>query len=211
MTETNPTKKPILISFFGGPGCGKSTAALGLTSKMKNLALKTEFVSEFAKTLAWNHSDLLGKDCMFPILFGRQVERIFLPTSECEFIITDSPPWLCASYAELQGENVEASKAFASYVRTMHATGYGGLFSGVVDIEPRRGDREYLNCGRSQTREEACKIDALLSSQYELIRAEMKENGMPNLWLSVATDMELDISDSILHHIAKFGVANNIG
>lgn len=182
MTEINPTtqdrRAPILVSFYGGPGSGKSTASLSLTSKMKNAALRAEFVSEFAKTLAWNKGDLLAKDFMFPVLFGRQIERIFLPSSECDFIITDSPPWLGAAYAEMYGKNKETSKLFASYARGMHATGYDGLFSGVVDIELDRKNREYINCGRSQTREEACVIDASLSNQYNLIVEEMNKNGM---------------------------------
>lgn len=194
------TRKPTLIGFFGGPGCGKSTAALTLTSKMKDRAYKAEFASEYAKNLAWNKSEVLTRDVAFPIILGRQIERIFLPCSGCDFVITDSPPWLGIAYAKKYGYDTDTNEPFIDYARRLHGNGYGGIFESIIDIQLERGDRKYLKCGRSQTKDEAKELDERLAEHYAEVKKEYK---IPFLHLQPQGKFT-DSCESVLATILKY-------
>ena len=43
----------VVINLFGGPGCGKSTAASYIFSKLKMLGINAELATEFAKDKTW--------------------------------------------------------------------------------------------------------------------------------------------------------------
>jgi len=45
-----------VINLFGGPGCGKSTAAAGLFHLMKSNHMSVELVNEFAKEIVWENN-----------------------------------------------------------------------------------------------------------------------------------------------------------
>lgn len=85
------------ISLFAGPGAGKSTAAAGIFSHLKQLGYDAELVPEFAKELVWeNHSTALENQSY---VTARQFYMINRLKGKCEFVITDSPVFLGAAYA----------------------------------------------------------------------------------------------------------------
>lgn len=158
MTDFND--KPVLVSFFGGPGAGKHKAARILTDVFKDQGIDTELI----ESPPYDKEDLLENAYALPVLFGRQVEKLL--TSESKIIITASPPWANAAYAEMYGNN----EAFAIYARGMHASNYAREFSGVVDIRIDVGDDAPLVlCDKYKTRKKAVSIDSLLQEQHKLI------------------------------------------
>jgi hypothetical protein len=79
-----------VINLFGGPGCGKSTAASGLFYEMKKLQLNVELVQEYAKDVTWEQRYNLLDDQIY--IFAKQQRRIArLVDSGIEWVITDSP------------------------------------------------------------------------------------------------------------------------
>ena len=74
---TNSTKTnnlPLVINLFGGPGCGKSTQAAYIFSRLKMLGLNCELVTEFAKDKTWEHNSK-ALSCQ-PYVFGKQSYRL---------------------------------------------------------------------------------------------------------------------------------------
>lgn len=86
-----------VINFFGAPGAGKSTAALGLANEMKRAWLNCEYISEFAKDQVWaDTSHLLSKQNW---IFANQDLRLSVMSGKVDFVVTDSPLPLSAFYA----------------------------------------------------------------------------------------------------------------
>lgn len=63
----------LVINFFGGPGCGKSTMASRLFSELKSKGVKCEYVTEYAKDV---RMPKIGKSyqisCILPL---NKIER----------------------------------------------------------------------------------------------------------------------------------------
>lgn len=86
-----------VINFFGAPGAGKSTAALGLANEMKRAWLNCEYVSEFAKDTIWMEtSHLLSKQNW---IFANQELRLSVLDGKVDFVVVDSPLLISAFYA----------------------------------------------------------------------------------------------------------------
>jgi len=79
----------IVVNFFGGPGCGKSTTAAWLFSELKKRQISCEYVTEFAKDLTWekNYDALLLQE----YVFGTQSYRMARVKDKVDVLITDSP------------------------------------------------------------------------------------------------------------------------
>ena len=86
-----------VINFFGAPGSGKTTAALGLAHYLKKMGHEAEYVSEFAKTQVWAQtSHLLSKQNW---VFAHQEFSLSILEGKLEFAILDSPLLLSSFYA----------------------------------------------------------------------------------------------------------------
>ena len=79
----------VVVNFFGGPGCGKSTTAAWLFSELKKRQVNCEYVTEFAKDLTWekNYDALLLQE----YVFGTQSYRMARVKDKVDVLITDSP------------------------------------------------------------------------------------------------------------------------
>lgn len=79
----------VVVNFFGGPGCGKSTTAAWLFSELKKRQISCEYVTEFAKDLTWekNYDALLLQE----YVFGTQSYRMARVKDKVDVLITDSP------------------------------------------------------------------------------------------------------------------------
>lgn len=85
-----------VLNLFGGPGVGKSTTAAGLFFKMKNLGIKVELVTEFAKDLTYEGGHTLPDQLA---VLGEQHRRLSRLEGQVDWAITDSPLLLSLVYA----------------------------------------------------------------------------------------------------------------
>lgn len=81
--------KPLVINFFGSSGCGKSTAASFLFTKLKMERMNVELVTEFAKEMVWENNDNAFQNQAY--LFGNQSYRMSRLKGKVDIIITDAP------------------------------------------------------------------------------------------------------------------------
>lgn len=84
-----------VISFYGGPGTGKSTSAAAVFAALKMAGVNCEYIQEYAKDRAWEFGD---KHTVTPkvfkaqeYLFGKQHFRMRRCAEDVEVIVTDSP------------------------------------------------------------------------------------------------------------------------
>lgn len=99
-------RNTIIINAFAGPGAGKTTSCLEITEKLKKQGFVTEYVQEYAKELVWdNKLDLLNgsMENQFAIL-REQLNRIDRLYGKVDFIVTDSPVLLNATYLKVPNE-----------------------------------------------------------------------------------------------------------
>lgn len=93
-------KETLVINMFGGPGAGKTTAAWEIAAELKKRGYVAEYVPEFAKELVWDGKTeyLDGTLDHQGMLLREQKRRIDRLVGKVDFIVTDSPIMLNASY-----------------------------------------------------------------------------------------------------------------
>lgn len=102
-----------VINLLGAPGAGKSTLAAGLFYLMKRKYKSVELVTEYAKDL---HYDGHKSDDLDQLsVFAEQNRRITRLIGKVDYVISDSPLFLSAYYANKN----KYSPTFANYVLEM--------------------------------------------------------------------------------------------
>jgi len=147
-----------IINLFAGPGAGKSTTAAGLFFKMKLMNFRCELVTEYAKELTYENRLTTLDNQIY--VFGKQLQRIERLKNQVDFVITDSPLLLSSIYAP------------KSYPESFHEL--------VLDVWSQFENHAffldrtkiYQSYGRTQTEEEAKKID-------EICKKYLDENEIP--------------------------------
>lgn len=81
-------KQATVVSFFGGPGAGKSTLAAGVFYDLKRRGVNVEFVHEFAKELTWENR--MGTLSNQTLILGQQFEMFRRCADQVDLIITDT-------------------------------------------------------------------------------------------------------------------------
>lgn len=91
----------LIINAFGGPGAGKSTMCLGCTYLLRVKGINAEYVSEYAKDLAYDERFDILDDTMErqKIIFTEQKRRIDRLVGKVPVIFNDSPLVLSIVYA----------------------------------------------------------------------------------------------------------------
>ena len=86
-------KKTIIISAFGGPGSGKTTASFHVACELKKLNYVVEYVPEYSKELVWDKNwDLLdGSYEHQKEILRVQKHRLDRLIGQVDFIVTDAP------------------------------------------------------------------------------------------------------------------------
>lgn len=90
-----------VLNLFGGPGCGKSTAAAAVFAYFKNRGMRCELTGEVAKTVIYEgRAHLLSSGGNQLLILALQYERLKeLERAGCEYAISDSPIVMQLAYA----------------------------------------------------------------------------------------------------------------
>lgn len=141
----------IVVNLFGGPGCGKSTGAAYVFSRLKEAGVNVELVTEFAKDLTWDKSDALN-DQLY--VFANQFHRLYrCKRSGVDVAVTDSPLLLSNLYRDKHSPFF--AEPFTDYVEYC-ASVFDNINCFIRRVKP------YNPCGRQQDEESARALDAKL-------------------------------------------------
>jgi hypothetical protein len=138
-------KPTLLVSFFGGPGCGKSIMAADVFAKLKWQGHTAELAFEYAKTKVWEKSINVLNNQVY--VFGKQhhiTNRLF---GQVEFIVTDSPFLLSCIYDSNNDSNLQS----------LVVTEYKKI--NTYNFFLMRDSDKFEAGGRLQNLEESIKID----------------------------------------------------
>lgn len=150
----NADKKTTILSLFAGPGAGKSTSAAYLYAQLKNRGVNSELVREYVKDWAWEERAIGTYDQIY--FLGKQVRREALLLGRVDAVVTDSPVWLGAYYAERYAtphirHGTEAM--VRAYYDQAALDGHRHVHLWVNRSKP------YLKAGRYETEEQAREVD----------------------------------------------------
>ena len=85
-----------VINLFGGPGTGKSTCRAGIFYLMKSREYNIEEVTEYAKDITWEGTQILLSDQLYVLANqNRRLERL---RDKVEVCVSDSPLLLTINY-----------------------------------------------------------------------------------------------------------------
>jgi hypothetical protein len=131
----------MIVNLYGGPGCGKSTTAAGVFSKLKLAGINAELVTEYAKDLTWEKSfKILGNQ---NLVTAEQHHRLWR-LNEVDVVVTDSPLLLGTIYCN--------DMHLQNHIHYLY-----NQFDNVNFLLNRV--KSYQEKGRSQTEEQAIKLD----------------------------------------------------
>lgn len=135
-----------VVNLFAGPGAGKSTTATGVFYTLKGkYNINCEYVSEYAKDLAWeNNTTLIADQLHVTSNQNRGLERL---RGKVDFAITDSPLLLSIHYSTNY-----FLKSFENMVTELFNS-----YDNINFFINRK--KEYNPIGRFQTLEQAIQAD----------------------------------------------------
>lgn len=135
-----------VINLFAGPGAGKSTIRAGLFYLLKSNQKITEEVTEYAKDVTWEENFTLLSDQLF--VLANQNRRLDRLRGKVDWVVSDSPILLSIHYATPD----YLPSTFKNLAFELWDT-YDNFNFFIQRNNP------YSSVGRSQTEEEAKKID----------------------------------------------------
>jgi hypothetical protein len=94
----------LIVQFFGGPGCRKSTLAASVFAKLKWLNINCEQTGEYAKDKVWEQAYTTLDDQIY--VFGQQHHRIWRLLDKTDVIVCDSPLLLSMVYDKTNNEEL---------------------------------------------------------------------------------------------------------
>lgn len=175
-------KDTIIVNFFAGPGCGKSTGASWLFSQLKLNGVDCEYVTEFAKDKVWENNGEVFK-CEFYIT-GKQSFKISRCFGKVDVIVTDSPIAISMAYSESDKFKAAVLEEFNKYEKN----NMNILLKRVVPYDPN---------GRIQKDEsEAISVD-------NTIKKALDDSEIPYTIINGNTDGYKAILDMILEKLRK--------
>jgi predicted ATPase len=150
-------KQTLVINAYGGPGAGKSTAALDIVSALKKKGLVAEYVSEYAKDLVWEEQKYLldGTEEHQRMILKEQYNRVARLIGKCDIVVTDSPILLNINY------NKELTPEYEQEVKNLYDQFHNFAF--VV----QRDATNFEQAGRIQNLEESQKLDKEITDMLD--------------------------------------------
>lgn len=147
----------LVLSLYGGPGCGKSTTAAGLFNKFKTETdYKVELVTEYAKDVVYSGNKAALADQFY--LTAKQAHRLNRLDGKVDLIIQDAGllnAWVYERYYE--GNALERAKIACDAAFKLDLT-----YSNVRFFLNRT--KPYAEYGRTQSEDEAKLLDVAFSS-----------------------------------------------
>lgn len=147
--------KTLVVNFYAGPGCGKTTAALELTAALKKAGYNVEYVSEYAKELVLEKrfDELQNQQGVT----DEQYHRLDRLRGSVDMIVTDSPVLLGLIYGE--------GKIDAEYSEQIRQ--YYDSFENFDMLMVRNRSGGYQTEGRLETEQEAIARDAQIETMLK--------------------------------------------
>ena len=170
-------KEATVVSFFGGPGAGKSTLAAGVFHKLKQDGVNCEFVHEFAKELAWEGR--AGALSNQTLILGQQYEMFRRCIDQVDVIITDTS-LLCSLLYTRQYDLPYAEEIEALAVKMYRSM--DNLPFLVNRVKP------YNPVGRYQDEEGALDVDRRVRAALSFLGAGFREIPGDDLGVQIALD-----------------------
>ncbi|MEG3039466.1 MAG: zincin-like metallopeptidase domain-containing protein [Erysipelotrichaceae bacterium] len=101
-------KRALIVNVFGGPGAGKTTAALELTCLLKKQGVNAEFVGEYAKDLIYDDQENLldGSWDNENAMLDEKVHQIERLVHKADVIVSDAPILQSGIYSKERKEEV---------------------------------------------------------------------------------------------------------
>jgi len=175
-----PQEPPAMrvINFFGAPGAGKSTAALGLAHLLKRAWIESEYVAEFAKGQVWSGSGhLLSRQNW---VLANQDFPLTCLKGKVDFAVSDSPLPLSAFYAAPGYYPATFSQfVFAAFNRYDN-----------INYFINHGNHPYSPKGRRETEEQAV---AIANQMKEFLA----KNGVPFIEMIAGDDTPAMIFENL--------------
>ena len=156
-----------VISLYGPPGAGKSTAAAGLYYFLKKKGYHCELVREYVKNWVWEGREIRRNDQYY--LFAKQARFESLKFRDVDVIVTDAPVWLSAIY---EAKN-EPKPHICQLLIDKHvelAKEYGVEHKHVF----LHRTKAYESKGRLQTEKEAIQIDNEILTYLNILHIDPK-------------------------------------
>ena len=150
------------INIFGGPGSGKSVAALDIARQFKIKGLKTELVTEFAKDLVWEQRTKTLD--IQPYVTIKQYRNLTRVDQQVDYAITDAPILMGIVYADIY--NPTLPKSYAQLIYDLHSQ------MDTLNIMLER-EFAYQSYGRNQDESGAIDIDNRIRSMLERYQIEV--------------------------------------
>ena len=145
----------LIINFLGQPSSGKSTTAVRLYSRLKEMDLNVEYSPEVVKTWCYTGQKVTKYDQYY--LFGSEVYQQSRLFNAVDIIISDSSPILAAFYNYYYNSGDSSlSPACKEFYRKINEDN----IKVVNFLLPRK--KKYVTRGRYQTKEQADNVAILL-------------------------------------------------
>jgi hypothetical protein len=133
---------------------------------MKSQGYKVELVTEFAKDLVYQESFFRLKDQL--MILARQNHKLWVLKDKVDYAIVDSPLLLSQHYFQNNGDYSE--KLFKDFVLDTYNR-YNNL---NIFLKRNNEEHPYQEYGRSQTLDEAIKIDESIKKILQNTKSEYK-------------------------------------
>lgn len=143
------------INIFGGPGIGKSNAAMFISREMNISGKKVEFVPEFAKDLVWeNRKKTLS---IQPYVTMKQYRNLIRLDGVVDYVVTDAPILMGIVYAKLYSN---MPQSYYDFVFDLHTQ------MDSINVNLIR-EFSYQTYGRNQSEEDAKLIDKMIKNMLD--------------------------------------------
>jgi nicotinamide riboside kinase len=149
--------KPRVLNFVGGPDTGKSTMATAVFSELKFRRVRSEYVPEYAKWLAWEgRTGKVFADQGY--IFAKQSFHLMRVAQEVAITVTDACLLNTLVYTPDYYPMGRELKELA--VKTYEQ--YDNLNILIL----REGKKDYQKEGRFQDEDEAIRLDSKIASLF---------------------------------------------
>lgn len=138
------------ICLYSGPGAGKSTLALWLTSELRKASLEVELVDEWIKRWAYEKKKIGGWDQKH--VFNNQLEKEDFFLKHGVHIVSDSPLLMQIAYMKKYGHDRFMESCLAD--TKLFESDYPS-----INVFLERGKLPYSSVGRWESYDQALEMD----------------------------------------------------